>query len=97
MAAVSASKPTPSPSPSSTMNASDPNSSRSRPARPPDAFRLDPIYRKAMFVVRDGKPLVITYWCEVCAIRTYSPGRCQCCQDETAFDPRDPALEDQAR
>jgi hypothetical protein len=64
---------------------------------PPDAFRLDPIYRKAMFVVRDGKPLVITYWCEVCAIRTYSPGRCQCCQDETAFDPRDPALEDQAR
>lgn len=63
----------------------------------PGAFRIDPIYRKAMFVVRDGKSLVITYWCEVCAIRTYSPGKCQCCQDETAFDPRDPALEDLAR
>lgn len=61
------------------------------------AFRIDPIFRKAMFVVRDGKSLVITYWCEVCAIRTYSPGKCQCCQDETAFDPRDPALEEKAR
>lgn len=60
---------------------------------PPSGLRIDPIHKKAMFVVRGGKPLVITYWCEVCAIRTYSPGKCQCCQDETALDPRDPALE----
>jgi hypothetical protein len=63
----------------------------------PDLFRIDPIHKKAMYVVRAGQLLVITYWCEVCAIRTYSPGKCQCCQDETAFDPRDPALEQQAR
>lgn len=60
-------------------------------------FRVDPIHKKAMFVVRGGKALVITYWCEVCAIRTYSPGICQCCQEETEFDPRDPALEERAR
>jgi len=60
-------------------------------------FRIDPIHKKAMYVIRDGKALVITYWCEVCAIRTYSPGKCQCCQDETAFHPRDPILEQQAR
>lgn len=58
-----------------------------------DRFRLDPIHKKALFVVRDGKPLVVTYWCDVCAIRTYSPGKCGCCQEETAFDPRDPSLE----
>lgn len=58
-----------------------------------DRFRIDPIHQKAMFVVRDGKPLVITYWCAVCAIRTYSPGKCQCCQEETELDPREPSLE----
>lgn len=62
----------------------------------PGRFRIDPIHKKAMFVVRGGKPLVITYWCEVCAIRTYSPGPCQCCQEETQLDPRDPALESAA-
>jgi hypothetical protein len=56
-------------------------------------FRIDPIHTKALFIRRGGKPLVITYWCEVCAIRTYAPGRCQCCQEDTAFDPRDPALD----
>lgn len=64
---------------------------------PPSRFRIDPIHRKAMFVVRGGTPLVITYWCEVCAIRTYSPGKCQCCQEETALDPRAPELEARAR
>ena len=63
----------------------------------PGRFRIDPIYRKAMFVIRDGQPLVITYWCEVCAIRTYSPGKCQCCQEETELDPRAPALERDAK
>jgi len=55
-------------------------------------FRIDPIHERALFIYRGGKRLVITYWCEVCGIRTYSPGRCVCCQQETAFDPRDPAL-----
>jgi hypothetical protein len=58
-----------------------------------DLFQIDPIHLKAMFIRRGGEQLVITYWCEVCAIRTYAPGRCQCCQEDTAFDPRDPSLE----
>jgi hypothetical protein len=64
--------------------------------RSKDLFQIDPIHLKAMFIRRGGKQLVITYWCEVCAIRTYAPGRCQCCQEDTAFDPRDPALENSA-
>lgn len=62
----------------------------------PDRFVIDPIHRKALFIRRGGELLVITYWCEICAIRTYAPGRCQCCQDETALDPRDPKLENTA-
>ena len=59
-------------------------------------FQIDPIHKKALFIRRGGKLLVITYWCAVCAIRTYAPGPCQCCQEETAFDPRDPSLENTA-
>ncbi|MBE0658174.1 MAG: hypothetical protein IH602_10825 [Bryobacteraceae bacterium] len=62
----------------------------------PDRFLIDPIHKKALFIRRGGELLVITYWCEICAIRTYAPGRCQCCQDETALDPRDPKLENTA-
>ncbi len=61
-----------------------------------DLFQIDPIHLKALFIRRAGKLFVITYWCEVCAIRTYAPGRCACCQEETAFDPRDPSLENTA-
>lgn len=62
----------------------------------PEAFLIDPIHRKALFIRRGSQLLVITYWCEVCAIRTYAPGRCQCCQEDTALDPRDPAVENTA-
>jgi hypothetical protein len=62
----------------------------------PDRFLIDPIHKKALFIRRNGKLLIITYWCAVCAIRTYAPGRCQCCQEETALDPRDPSLENTA-
>jgi hypothetical protein len=54
-----------------------------------DTFRIDPIHLRAMFVYKDGKRLFITYWCEVCAIRTYTPGKCWCCQEETAVDLRE--------
>lgn len=64
---------------------------------PQARFRIDPIHKKALFAVRGGEPLVITYWCELCAIRTYSPGVCQCCQEEMALDPRPPELEQRAR
>ena len=49
-------------------------------------FQVNPIHMKAMFVHKDGQRLMISYWCAVCSIRTYSPGVCMCCQDETALD-----------
>lgn len=56
----------------------------------PDQFLVDPIHTKAMFVHKDGHVKVITYWCDVCSIRTYTPGPCWCCQKETTLDLRDP-------
>lgn len=55
----------------------------------PDHFTIDPIHKRAMFVLKDGKQFTISYWCEVCAIRTYSPGKCACCQQETNLDLRE--------
>lgn len=59
----------------------------------PDHFSVDPITTKALYVYKNGKRLVITYWCDVCSIRTYSPGKCMCCQQETALDLREPDKE----
>ena len=56
----------------------------------PDQFQVDPIHTKAMFIRRNGQLKVITYWCDVCSIRTYTPGPCWCCQKETLLDLRDP-------
>jgi len=61
---------------------------------PPDRFVIDPIHTRSLFVWRNGKRLVITYWCDVCSIRAWTPGRCQCCQEPMDLDPRDPALKD---
>lgn len=55
----------------------------------PDRLVIDPIHTKAIFVHKDGKRLLITYWCEVCSIRTYTPGLCWCCQQETQLDLRE--------
>lgn len=52
-------------------------------------FDIDPIHMRALFVHRDGKRLFVTYWCDVCSIRTYTPGICWCCQQETALDLRE--------
>lgn len=54
------------------------------------AFRIEPIHESGLFVFRDGKPMLVSYWCEVCSIRTYAPGKCMCCQEETALDLQDP-------
>ncbi|GIU74983.1 MAG: hypothetical protein KatS3mg004_2070 [Bryobacteraceae bacterium] len=62
--------------------------------RAPDVFVVDPIHERALFVWRNGKRLVVTYWCDVCSIRAWSPGKCQCCQQEMRLDLRDPALGD---
>jgi hypothetical protein len=53
-------------------------------------FTVDPLHTKAMLVRKDGRLKLITYWCEICSIRTYSPGECWCCQRETTLDLRDP-------
>jgi hypothetical protein len=60
--------------------------------RTPARFVVDPIHERALFVWRGGKRLVVTYWCDVCSIRAWSPGRCQCCQEEMRVDLRDPSL-----
>jgi hypothetical protein len=52
----------------------------------PDHFEVDPIHLKALFVHKEGKKLQITYWCDVCYIRTYTPGPCWCCQKYTDLD-----------
>lgn len=36
-----------------------------------------------LFSVHDGKLFKVTYYCDVCNITTYKPGRCDCCQDPT--------------
>ena len=59
----------------------------------PDQFAVEPIYEKNMFVLKDGKRLRITYWCDICSIRTYAPGVCVCCQKWTDLDLRDPNQE----
>ncbi len=49
-----------------------------------DRFRIGPFFEsKSMFVHRGGKMYTISYWCEICSIRTYTPGKCMCCQQET--------------
>lgn len=56
----------------------------------PDRFLIDPSHTRAMLVRQDGKLKMITYWCDICAIRAYTPGPCVCCQRETTLDLRDP-------
>ena len=49
-------------------------------------FVVNPIHTKALYVYHDGKRHTISYWCKVCSIRTYSPGPCMCCQEDTELD-----------
>jgi hypothetical protein len=52
-------------------------------------FQAAPIHENPLFVHKDGKRLFVTYWCDVCAIRTRTPGICWCCQEETELDLRE--------
>jgi hypothetical protein len=53
----------------------------------PTVFVVGPFYTsKSMFVHKDGKMYTISYWCPVCSIRAYTPGKCVCCQEETHLD-----------
>ncbi|MBK9166417.1 MAG: hypothetical protein IPM24_03015 [Bryobacterales bacterium] len=57
--------------------------------QPSGKFRVNPIHERAMHVHKEGKRLLVTYWCDVCAIRTYTPSKCWCCQEETELDLRE--------
>ena len=52
-----------------------------------DTFQVD-----RLFTVRDGKLYKVVYFCDVCNITAYQPGRCDCCQQPTEVRevPRDP-------
>jgi hypothetical protein len=56
----------------------------------PDRFLIDPIHTRALLVRQGGKLRMITYWCDTCSIRSFTPGPCVCCQRETTLDLRDP-------
>src|SRR5574342_264609 len=50
----------------------------------PDRFRVGPFHKpESMLVHKNGKKYTISFWCEVCSIRSYTPGKCACCQAET--------------
>jgi hypothetical protein len=53
-------------------------------------FEVNPRYTDALWVHTNGERMMITYWCDLCAIRTYAPGKCMCCQEETRIDLRKP-------
>jgi hypothetical protein len=56
-------------------------------------FQLDPFYQKPIYAVKNGKEMLVTYYCDVCSIRYYTPGRCVCCQQETRVDLHDDSAE----
>lgn len=55
----------------------------------PAHFDVSPIHTRSLFVHKGGKRLMVTYWCDVCYIRTYTPGKCWCCQKYTDLDLRE--------
>jgi hypothetical protein len=53
----------------------------------PDRFVVGPFYTsKSIVVHKDGKRFTVSYWCPICSIRAYTPGKCVCCQRETQLD-----------
>ena len=67
------------------------------PAGEPGVFRVGPLHLRSIIVHQNGKRLMVTYWCEVCSIRTFTPGVCMCCQDETAVDLKEKLESDDIR
>lgn len=37
---------------------------------------------RKLFTIKDGKRFNVTYYCEICHIVSYRPGRCMCCQED---------------
>ncbi len=59
----------------------------------PGNFLIDASHTRPLLVRKDGHLKLITYWCDLCSIRAYTPGPCACCQRETTLDLRDPEEE----
>lgn len=57
-------------------------------------FAVDLIHTRSLFAYVNGRRLMVTYWCDVCYIRTFTPGVCWCCQEDTALDLREPDAPD---
>ncbi len=50
-------------------------------------FTVGSFYTSTSIIVhKDGKRYSVSYWCPVCSIRAYTPGKCVCCQQETNLD-----------
>ncbi len=56
----------------------------------PDRFSIEHNHARSVLARQDGKLKMITYWCDVCSIRSYEPGLCWCCQEDTVLQLRDP-------
>ena len=58
-------------------------------ARGSRALEIGAIHKKALYAIKSGQRLFVTYWCDICSIRTYTPGQCWCCQEQTELDLRE--------
>ena len=56
----------------------------------PGRFTIDPSHTHSLLVRQNGRLKLISYWCDICSIRAYTPGPCACCQRETTLDLLDP-------
>lgn len=57
---------------------------------PEGHFQLDAGHHHPILVHQNGHLKLISYWCDVCSIRAFTPGPCACCQKETTLDLIDP-------
>ena len=55
----------------------------------PGKFLIDPQHTHPLLVHDHDKLKMITYWCEVCSVRAYTPGPCVCCQGDTGLELRE--------
>jgi hypothetical protein len=62
----------------------------------PVRFSLSLAHLRPLLVRDKGQWKLVTYWCEICSIRAFTPGPCACCQRNTELDLRDPEHPDQA-
>src|SRR5258708_2071182 len=49
----------------------------------PGRFAIAPSHTHSLLVRQKGRLKLVSYWCDVCSIRAYTPGPCVCCQRET--------------